>query len=1002
MYTNWQTTRDWIQSPLAEIEYTTNSWKRLSHLEIDRRLMLPQPHVGENMSCVAMVILGYYDMPWVTIPCDLLLPNSAVVCEVIKGNNMQHLSGTVFLQLIAFDYICPEFWVLVNVTCILIIQHPMPPRMPLDFRLASSNDILSNENLRLLINIYLMYHNPKPLKTKTTNGRCSEWQMESNSANYEPEKLVEKPDLDCAKVIGMPLIQQAAAPERNSCHLGHFRCSDGSCISNMYHCDGYVHCHDHSDEKDCEPICSSPGSTTPPENQELITALNTWCRTINCNMPTCQCDPKWYQCISGGCIHFSFVCNGQNNCIDGSDEYYCHEVDIAEHNGVILEDNNLFSQINCSEYTVPCTHAMNSCFPLEKLCLFERHTNGTPTYCSKAGHIRGCSPLQCPGKFKCSTAYCIPLYMVCNKVIDCPNGDDEIRCDFIRCTNLFRCNKEQTCINLNQIQDGRSQCSISGEDELAFHSVPCPSVCQCRGFVMSCQFQSLHLIPSFPLPVKAMLFRGNRLQSLTSIFTSTYHSKVLKLDLSDNIIETISEGNFPRTLLFLNISYNRITVLDRSSFEHCTKLLDLQLQGNFIQIVGEYALSHLANTMTLNLHGADVHSIAAFSFADMARLQVLNVSNNQLQVLNKLVLHGLHSLTVLDVRENKNLIILPTSFDFLLTLKILTTDKLAFCCFTRASLKCGQEERRDQYNCERLIPNIALRIILWLVCFLMIIFNMVSFVFWCHGSVFSKKREVNPFFFLPPCMNVADILYVIYLLIIASHDQVFKEAFPAYRNLWQQGFGCDAALVLSHLSVYASYSFGFIICIYRYMATVHPLKQTFLKNNKRIVLVFVLIILLSESLLLIVGSRHNDAPLARSSMHGFCFLMYPAMDWRITSHAVYLIVTTTVVICHALLSGSICIKIHKNPFHNDRKPRERCSKHAIVRLFVLVSSNCISWTAICTQQVSLLLGHPLPFHWQLSFIILFFPANSCIGLLAVTFQSSNFKALLSTILGSYR
>ncbi len=1003
MYTNWQTTHDWIQSPQAEIEVDhTNYWKPLSYAEIGKALMLSQPHFGDNVSCVALVILGYYDMPWVTIPCDLLLPNTAVMCEVAKGDNMQHLSGSGLLQLTAYQYLCPEFWVLVNITCLLISQHPMPPRMFTDYTLASSNEIRSNEDLRLYINIYLMYHNPKPLKTKHTNGKCSKWQLKSNIDRFVPERLVEEKQLDCGKITAVPIFQQSAVSVNHTCHPGHFRCADGSCISNIYQCDGYIHCHDDSDEKDCEPVCFTRSAILQEKHERV--ALNTWCRT-NCSTPTCHYEENWYQCISGGCIHFSFVCDGETNCFDGSDEVSCHQDNIAEHRRIIMADRNLLSQTNCSEWTVSCSYFEKSCFPLDKLCVFERHIDGTPAFCTKSKHIRGCSPLQCPGRFKCNTAYCIPLYMVCNKAIDCPNGDDEIRCDFIRCLNLFRCNKEQTCIDLKQIQDGRPQCSISGEDELAFHLVPCPSICLCRGFVMSCESQSLHLIPSFPLRVKVLLFKGNRLQSLTTILMNTYYSEVLKLDLSDNIIDSISKGKFPKTLLFLNISYNCITVVERRSFALSTKLLQLHLQGNFIHIIAEHSLSGLANSLTLNLHAAGVRSISAFSFSDLARLQVLNLSNNELQVLDRFVLHGLHSLMFLDIRENKNMIILPTSFDLLLKLETLTTDQLTVCCFNRARIECEREDSKQQYKCERLIPTIALRLVWWLICFLMIIFNLASFIFWYHSSIFPVRYKVKPFFLLPPCLNVTDILYAVYLLTIAGYDQGFQEAFPAYRGWWLQSVGCNAALILSHLSVYSSFSFAFFICLYRYMATVHPLKQSVLET-KRTVLVFMALTVLSECTLLVIGSSFNSGvaaaiPARSIHLHGFCFMMYPVTNWAILSHALYLILTALLVICQGLLSSRICKKLSEKTLSHS-KERERRSRNAIIRLFVHVSSNCISWMAICTQQVSLLLRYSLPFYLHLSFIMFLFPANSCICLWAVTFQSTNFKAFLSAILGRFQ
>ncbi len=188
------------------------------------------------------------------------------------------------------------------------------------------------------------------------------------------------------------------------------------------------------------------------------------------------------------------------------------------------------------------------------------------------------------------------------------------------------------------------------------------------------------------------------------------------------------------------------------------------------------------------------------------------------------------------------------------------------------------------------------------------------------------------------------------------------------------------------------------------MATVHPLKQSVLET-KRVVLVFVVITVLSECTLLAISSRNSaDVAVAKTAgsiyPHGFCFMMYPVTNWRITSHALYLTSTAAFVICRTVLSRRICKKLSENTLSHS-KTRERRSKNAIIRMSIHVSSNCILWMAICTQRISSLLGYPLPFYLQLLFIILLFPAYSCIFLLADTFRSTNFKAFLSTILGQF-
>ena len=37
--------------------------------------------------------------------------------------------------------------------------------------------------------------------------------------------------------------------------------------------------------------------------------------------------------------------------------------------------------------------------------------------------------IDCPvGYMKCRRAYCIPLHSICDQIIDCPQGEDELNC----------------------------------------------------------------------------------------------------------------------------------------------------------------------------------------------------------------------------------------------------------------------------------------------------------------------------------------------------------------------------------------------------------------------------------------------------------------------------------------------------------------------------------------------------------------------------------------------
>lgn len=194
----------------------------------------------------------------------------------------------------------------------------------------------------------------------------------------------------------------------------------------------------------------------------------------NCTKPTCSADE--FQCTSGRCIPNSFRCDSDNDCGDSSDETGCVNVtcdafQFTCDNGRCIpptwkcdsendcgdgSDEGGIIQLFCfdSHFSFPFEYA--SCLTVTLICLQDSCAERTCAYfqftCPRSGH-------------------CIPQSWVCDGDNDCFDNKDEEGCPPITCSaQQLKCGNGKQCVHESYKCDGIPDCD-DGSDE-----VGCPSL----------------------------------------------------------------------------------------------------------------------------------------------------------------------------------------------------------------------------------------------------------------------------------------------------------------------------------------------------------------------------------------------------------------------------------------------------------------------------------------------------------------------------------------------
>ncbi|XP_030373634.1 very low-density lipoprotein receptor-like isoform X1 [Scaptodrosophila lebanonensis] len=168
-----------------------------------------------------------------------------------------------------------------------------------------------------------------------------------------------------------------------------------------------------------------------------------------------KCDEKQFQCQNGDCIPIRFVCDGDADCKDHSDE---------------MVPECKFREATCSADQFRCSNG--NCISNKWRCDQENDcsdgSDEAPSLCMNA----------CPNnEFKCKSAeQCIPRDWLCDGSNDCRDKSDEADCNQTCRSDEYTCGNGR-CIQKRWVCDHDDDCG-DGSDEHDCPVVPCDEVAE--------------------------------------------------------------------------------------------------------------------------------------------------------------------------------------------------------------------------------------------------------------------------------------------------------------------------------------------------------------------------------------------------------------------------------------------------------------------------------------------------------------------------------------------
>ena len=344
-----------------------------------------------------------------------------------------------------------------------------------------------------------------------------------------------------------------------------FKCAQGQYVSAINVCDGYLDCpRIVSDEHNC--TCTIEGNTIDDSK---------YCSKV-CHPSKCKCSGLYSQKLTSGCVLLKRDTNLSSRYLIFHQKY--HNISIT----YFIIDDPVVNNVYICPYKgmIECIPGTKACYFKEDECQYILHkTSGELLVCFNGKHLENCQTKVCSNSIKCSNSYSVPYTYICDGKWDCFDGSDENECKLRSCIGLFKCKYTSVCISLEIVCDKYVDCP-EGDDEI--FCLFCLQSCTCYRMGILCQNMAISDIDkrimesylfihisrsfiSFPVHLSqaiSVVIIDSNVKDLWQILDTGDYLFLEKIDITFHYVQEVKQclqGMHLYTLKYLNLSCNMIS-----------------------------------------------------------------------------------------------------------------------------------------------------------------------------------------------------------------------------------------------------------------------------------------------------------------------------------------------------------------------------------------------------------------------------------------------------------